>query len=93
MSKIKSSIKEFEQNKEKYKFSIIGLFAAGFNIRIERKGYFYCAEFVKYVLESADIKTDLPEVIKPENFKNIKGLKEIYSGKLRDYSISKLTKE
>ena len=57
-------------------------------MRIRRKNYLYCAEFVKYVLESAGLKIELPEVVKPENFKNIKGLKEIYSGKLKDYRTS-----
>ena len=89
--KIKKTISEFEQNKEKYKFNIIGLFAAGFNIRIYRNKYLYCAEFAKYVLELAELKTELPEVVKPENFKKIKGLKEIYSGKMKNYNTSELS--
>ena len=86
--KMENTISEFKENKEKYKFNIIGLFAAGLNIKRRRKNYLYCAEFVKYVLESAEVKTELPEVVKPENFKQIKGIKHIYSGKLKDYSTS-----
>lgn len=75
-----------QNNRKGYKFNIIGLFAVGFNIRIRRKFCFYCAEFVKYVLEKANIKTELPDMIKPEDFKNIKNLNIRYQGKLRDYN-------
>ena len=51
---------------------------------------FYCAEFVKYVMEKANINTVLPELIRPENFKEITGLKEIYSGQLRNYHLQKI---
>ena len=82
---IKEKIQKIEKNKQQYKSNRVGLFAAGFNFRIASKDAFYCAEFVKHVLEPAGIKTQLPEVIKPEDFKKIDGLKEIYNGKLRNY--------
>lgn len=86
---IKQEIGKVEINKEQYKFNYVGLFAAGFNLRITPKQSFYCAEFVKYVIESAGINTGLPQVIKPEDFKNMQELKEIYSGKLKNYNMSK----
>ena len=82
---IKSSIKQIEQEKEEYTFNILGLFAAGFRKRIKAKKSFYCAEFVKYVMDQAKIESGLPEVAKPEDFKKIKELKEVYSGFLRKY--------
>ena len=69
-----------------YSFNFIGLCAAGFNVRIKREHSFYCAEFVKYLMDNAKIENDLPDVIKPEHFKYM-GLNEIYKGKLRDYSV------
>ena len=36
------------------------------------------------------IDTVLPELIRPENFKEITGLKEIYSGQLRNYHLQKI---
>ena len=51
---------------------------------MQEKYSFYCAEFVKYVIEHAGVETGLPEVVKPEDFKYMKGLKEVYSGLLRD---------
>lgn len=86
---IRIIINEFEVNQKEYKFNIWGLFAAGFNIRIKRKKSLYCAEFVKHVLEISEVKTDLPEIIKPEHFKYINELKLIYSGKLKNYKSAK----
>ncbi len=87
---IQNSIEQFKNNKEKYKFNIIGLFAAGFNKKIGIDNSFYCAEFVKYVMEKAGIDTKLPETVKPEDFKKIEGLQEIYAGLLRKYEVSKI---
>ena len=87
---IKNYIEQIKNNKENYKFNIIGLFAAGFHKKIKKQKSFYCAEFVKYVMEKADIKTDLPDIVKPEDLKNIKGLQEIYGGLLRKYQSPKI---
>jgi hypothetical protein len=83
--KLAVAIKKIETNKNIYKFNILGLFAAGFRIKISRDYYFYCAEFVKYVMDTANIYTRLPTVTKPEDFKRIIGLEEIYTGILRFY--------
>lgn len=77
-------IYDMEENKEKYKFNIVGLFAAGFQKKIGIENSFYCAEFIKYVITKAHIETNLPEVVKPEHFKNIKDLQEVYSGLLKN---------
>ena len=87
---IKNTIEEINNNKENYKFNIIGLFAAGFHKKIKKQKSFYCAEFVKYAMEKANIKIDLPDIVKPEDFKNIKGLQEIYGGLLRKYQSPKI---
>lgn len=88
---IKNSIREIEKEKEQYTFNILGLFAAGFRKKITGKKSFYCAEFVKYVMEKAQINTGLPEVAKPEDFKKIDNLQEIYSGFLKKYQPNNLT--
>ena len=76
---------EIENEKERYKFNILGLLAVGFNKKISIKRSFYCAEFVKYVMEKSGININLPDIIKPEDFKKIDGLKLIYDGLLRKY--------
>ncbi len=86
---VKNNIAQIKENKKDYKFNRIGLFAVGFHKRIKRKQAFYCAEFVKYVMEKAGIETDLPEIVKPEDFKKINGLQEVYIGLLREYQFPK----
>ena len=88
--KVKYNIRKIEENKEKYTFNILGLFAAGFNKKIQKEHSFYCAEFVRALLQEAYINLDLPEIIKPEDFKNIPELEEIYSGLLRKYQHKKI---
>ena len=85
---IENSINRINKEKKQYTFNILGLFAAGFRKKITVNKSFYCAEFVKYVLEEGKVKTNLPEVAKPEDFKEIENLKEIYSGFLKKYSVN-----
>ncbi|MGN1327694.1 MAG: hypothetical protein ACI4VQ_06455 [Clostridia bacterium] len=84
--KIKEIIKKIKRERKEYKFNIFGLFAVGFNIKIRAKKSFYCAEFVKYLIEEANIEIELPELVRPENFKNLYGGREIYNGLLKNYS-------
>lgn len=82
---IKDIINKIKVNRKIYHFNILGLFAVGFNIKRHKDYYFYCAEFVKYVLEKSGVKTNLSDLVRPEEFKNINNLKLIYTGKLSKY--------
>ncbi|MCI8443733.1 MAG: hypothetical protein HFJ37_00895 [Clostridia bacterium] len=88
--KIKKTIEEMVKQKEKYTFNMIGLVAVAFHKRICFKNSFYCAEFVKYVLEKAKVTTNLPETIKPEDFKNLANINLIYKGKLKHFKVPEL---
>lgn len=84
--KIQETIKTMFEHKDEYKFNIKGLFFVAINKKIKRPKTFYCAEFVKYVLDKAEIDTKcLPEIIKPESFKKLENMELIYKGKLRKY--------
>ena len=87
--KIENTINQIKAEKEKYKFNIIGLVAAGVHKKIGNDHSFYCAEFVKYVLENAGIKTNLPEIVKPEHFESLEDINEIYYGLLKKYRAPK----
>lgn len=87
---LRNNIKQIQLNREEYTFNTLGLFAVGFHKKIKKEHSFYCAEFVKYIMEKAKIDVQLPETVKPEDFKNIDGLQEIYSGLLRKYKASKI---
>ena len=84
--KIKNKISEMYNRREKYKFNTKGLFAVSLNKKIIRENTFYCAEFVKYILQNANIDVRyLPEIIKPEDFKKVKNVRIVYKGKLNKY--------
>ena len=85
MRKLKEIIDKMYEQKEKYKFNILGLFAVAFNIKVRRENTLYCAEFVKYLFDVSKIDNDLPEIIKPVDFESVKGIKEVYKGLLRNY--------
>lgn len=86
--KLKYAIWCIKKLRRSYTFNIWGLFAVGFKIKIKCPKSFYCAEFVKYVLDEAKIKTELPDLVKPEDFKLIKDLQLEYDGFLRLYNIN-----
>lgn len=83
---IEKLIENMVQSRKKYKFNILGLFAVSINKKVSPKNSFYCAEFVKYVVENAGIEMTLPEIIKPQDFKNQRNLKKVYTGLLRNYN-------
>lgn len=84
--KIITVIKKMKRKKKTYKFNRIGLFAVAVNYKYEKRNAFYCAEFVKYLFDTAGIKNDIPELVKPMDFEEIKKLKLVYEGYLRDYN-------
>lgn len=84
--KLESIIEQMQAKKNLYKFNVIGLLGIMLNVKIKREKYFYCAEFVKYVLEQSQV-LELPELVKPEDFEKVSGISEIYRGVLREYRI------
>lgn len=86
--KLKNAIMYIKQLRKYYRFNLLGLFAVGFRIKIRVDKSFYCAEFVKYVLEQAKIETSLPELVRPESFKQIENLKVEYDGLLKFYKLN-----
>jgi hypothetical protein len=81
-----ANVRNIERNKDKYHFNIIGLIAVAFKKKLAPRKSFYCAEFVKYILNEAGIENNLPEIVKPEDFKKLPNSKLIYKGKLRKYN-------
>lgn len=82
---LKHNISNIKKNRKNLKFNILGLFAIYFNIKIRRTNYFYCAEFVKYITENSGINLNLPDLIRPEDFKEINGGQLRYKGLLKEY--------
>ena len=84
---IKRMIKQFKKRKKIYKFNVIGMFGSAFNLKYRKENYFYCAEFVKYIVEKAKIDLNLPELIKPIDFRYVNNIELEYRGMLRNYRL------
>ncbi|MCI9365090.1 MAG: hypothetical protein HFJ54_00150 [Clostridia bacterium] len=90
---IKNTIEYIKENRKKYKFNMLGLFLVSLHRRRIKKYFFYCAEFVRYLLQKANMGKNLPNIIKPEDFKNLDGIKFLYEGKLTEYGKRKIMLE
>lgn len=88
--KLQKQIEIFEANKTKYKFNVLGLAYILFDKEIHREDYFYCAEFIKYILTKANVDIKLPNMPRPEDFAKIEGSSVIYTGLLNDYETQEL---
>ena len=82
---LKEVIKKFNQNKKDYKFNFIGLCSVALRIRVTKENKFYCAEFIKYLLDECQIDTSLPELVTPSDFENIPNTIPVYTGYLKNY--------
>ena len=86
-SNVRKTIEYVKEHKEEYKFNILGMFLAGFNKKRKLEKTYYCAEFVRTVLEKSNIDiSGIPEVVRPENFKKLKNTRIIYKGLLKEYN-------
>ena len=75
------------EQREKYHYNYFGLFLAYFQKRYHPKHCYYCSEFVRSVLEGAQV---IPydyygEVVKPIDFLNLPDCSVVYEGNLKAY--------
>ncbi len=84
--KIENIIDEYKHQRERYGYNFIGLVVAISGKRLKRRKHFYCSEFVKDVLNRAEVENNLPKIPKPEHFREINNTRLIYEGLLRNYN-------
>lgn len=84
---VRLKINEMFASKRKYRYDMIGVVLAKFGKNKKRKYRYYCSEFVKEILIENNIlnREECPEIMKPIDFKNIKGGEIIYEGNLHSY--------
>ena len=81
-----SNLSDMVENRDKYKYNLLGLFLAAFNIHKTFDNRFYCSEFVKYIFEKSDIDVSiLPDIPHPTDFMKFDN-DILYEGLLHDYS-------
>ena len=82
---LKELVNEYKENQDLYKYDILGLAPRIVNIKIDRKYYKVCSEFVGSLLETTHIYNFEMSVIKPIDFMNIPNKRIIYEGSLVNY--------
>lgn len=84
---IRKQIQEFEKNKHRYKYNLIGLFGILCNKRIDRKHAFFCTQFVATVLEASGISVSSKpsSLVTPHDLEQAKALQQLYRGSLFHY--------
>ena len=77
-----NEINKFFENKDEYKYSVLGTVTAYFNKPHKREYYYFCSQFVAELLINSGIyRTDkLPEVIKPMDLLEIENKTLFYEG-------------
>lgn len=86
-NKLLSNVDNMVIEKEKYKYNVLGLFLALFNIEIHPKTKFYCSEFIRYILDKSGVDVSMiPTIPHPVDFDKI-GSKDIYEGPMKTYSL------
>lgn len=80
-------IESFASCDRKYRFNLIGLFLNRFRIPYSRENHYFCAQFVSYVLEHAQIYkfNKNHKLVNIKDFEAISGAEVIYEGLLTDY--------
>ena len=77
--------RHMDYHKKKYRYSILGLPMCFFKRRFERKGYYFCSQFVYDALtrSGAVRKNNEPSLFKPMDFKELPEVKEIFKGDIK----------
>lgn len=86
-SSIRHILEEFNTQKHKYKYNLVGLLGVMFNYPIKRDYYYFCSEFVATVLQESGtcyFQKD-PGLVRPSDFHYLKNATLIYEGTFLDY--------
>ncbi len=77
-----------------FKYNYLGLCLAAFRIVFRRRNCFYCSEFVRDILQTAEIEgvESLSRITKPVDFISLPNSTCIYKGRLADYSLKTVDK-
>jgi hypothetical protein len=81
-------INEMEENRDDYRYNLIGLIAVMLNKEFDRKNAYFCSHFVATILKESgiDIKSQKPlSLVTPDDIKESASLELIYEGKLSSY--------
>lgn len=84
---IKRVIDDFLNEKNQYKFNVVGLIGTMVNRPVNREYHYFCSQFVAKALTDSNIHDFGKDIglVKPIEFALIPNLKTIFEGKLSEY--------
>ena len=85
---LKNILDMMKENMDNYKYDFLGIIPRFCGIPITFKNKYVCSYFVAAVLEKANICKFSKKVyfVKPKDFENLEGFKEIYKGSYNTYN-------
>ena len=83
-------IADFQADKDRYRYSLLGLIYCYFGIPVKRKNKYFCSQFVTEVLQQAGIEVfEKPaSLVRPHDFLDLPSTKYIYRGQIKNYSLT-----
>ncbi|MFZ5967302.1 MAG: hypothetical protein ACOYVK_09025 [Bacillota bacterium] len=81
-------IAKFLASHKSFKYNFLGLFAAGMNIPVKRKKYYFCSQFVSELLIKSNVLNSQspPEMIRPTDLLGIETKEEVFKGFVWEYT-------
>ncbi|MGM8216577.1 hypothetical protein ACLIA0_13495 [Bacillaceae bacterium W0354] len=87
--RIRDVIQNFNNNKDKYSYNLLGLIGVAINLPISQRDKYFCSQFVSEVFEKSGLYLwDLPSaLVTPNDFSVHPRFEMVYEGRLYDYPL------
>ncbi|WP_312096573.1 hypothetical protein [Niallia sp.] len=85
--KTRQLITRFDEQRDQYKYNLLGLFAIALKKQWSRKNAFCCSQFVAFVLEEAGIIRFEKSIslVTPQDLSELTSMDAVFEGELADY--------
>lgn len=85
---IQTRINTISANRRYYHYNYWGLYLAAFRIPYQHKRCYYCSEFVNHLLARSEVRgaKNTRTIVQPMHFLSLPEAKQVYTGRLIDYS-------
>ena len=83
------AVEEFYNNKENYRYNLIGLLSYTVGLGLARKDHYFCSQFVSYILCNMNTWTLNPALTKPMDFLALPDHRIIFEGNISEFMILK----
>ena len=86
--KLTTVIQSFEENKNCYRYNLLGIVTAKVGFSVDRRNAYFCSQFVATALEQSGINVidKKAGLVHPMDFADIEGIELIYEGVLKEFT-------